>query len=168
MDLIEILESYPTDKIANGFGPIYEALFSPLRYTTVSILEIGIFKGGSLRAWRDYFPNATVFGLDIEKTFVHPLEKEERIEARIVDAADHVELSKWIGKKYFDIIIDDGSHRKSEILAAFDILWPRLYPGGIYSIEDIKIDAISISELKDAVISTYMYSDKHMLILRKR
>ena len=39
--------------------------FAPLKTEPLRVLEIGIERGGSLLMWRDYFPNAQVFGIDI-------------------------------------------------------------------------------------------------------
>jgi hypothetical protein len=55
---------------------IYQHHFSAYRNTPVKFLEIGVFKGGSLELWRNYFGmNATIFGIDIEPacaTYVTP------------------------------------------------------------------------------------------------
>jgi hypothetical protein len=46
---------------------IYEHHFAAYRTTPVKFLEIGVFKGGSLELWRNYFGmNATIFGIDID------------------------------------------------------------------------------------------------------
>src|SRR5437868_5521713 len=45
---------------------IYDRHFSPLRGKDVNILEIGVFQGGSMAMWVDYFgPKAKIFGIDI-------------------------------------------------------------------------------------------------------
>ena len=36
-----------------------------------------------------------------------------------------------------DIVLDDGSHRMSHILASFQFLYPRLAKNGIYMVEDL-------------------------------
>ena len=35
------------------------------KITEQTVLEIGIHNGGSIKLWRDYFINATIYGLDI-------------------------------------------------------------------------------------------------------
>src|SRR5215475_13984002 len=46
---------------------IYERHFSRFRGQEVHIAEIGIYSGGSLEMWRDYFsPKAHIYGVDIE------------------------------------------------------------------------------------------------------
>jgi len=45
---------------------IYERHFSRFRNAAPVILEIGVFGGGSLAMWKEYFgPSAQVLGLDI-------------------------------------------------------------------------------------------------------
>ena len=38
--------------------------FNSLRTEQIAFLELGIYKGGSLLMWRDYFQNGDIFGLD--------------------------------------------------------------------------------------------------------
>jgi len=60
------LEHYDTDKVANRYLDVYDPIFEPLVDKYITLLEIGVQKGGSLLFWRDYFPNATIVGIDIE------------------------------------------------------------------------------------------------------
>ena len=46
---------------------VYEKHFSRFRGQEVHVLEIGVYSGGSLEMWRDYFgPQARIHGVDIE------------------------------------------------------------------------------------------------------
>src|SRR5688572_15994126 len=46
--------------------PIYDRYFSAMRGTQFKFLEIGVFGGGSLDMWREYFgPDAKIFGVDV-------------------------------------------------------------------------------------------------------
>lgn len=58
---------YGTDKASpsNDFLSFYERYFEPLRGRPIKLLEIGVMDGASLRTWRDYFPNGTIIGVDI-------------------------------------------------------------------------------------------------------
>ena len=44
----------------------YAGIFAGRRDQPLRILELGVHSGASLLIWRDYLPNATVVGLDIE------------------------------------------------------------------------------------------------------
>ncbi len=62
--LHDLMAKYGSDKAAHGFCPFYEDFFAPVRMDVKSVLEIGVEDGASIRGWLDYFPNATVWGLD--------------------------------------------------------------------------------------------------------
>jgi hypothetical protein len=141
MSIQELLTKYNSDKIAHSYGPIYEKLFAPLREKVTRVLEIGVFQGGgSLKAWRDYFPNAQVIGLDIDPFCMC---KGERIETRLIDATNAGQLEMVPGD--FDIIIDDGSHVLADQIKSFNLLFPKLKDDGLYVIEDIQnLDTTSL------------------------
>jgi methylase of polypeptide subunit release factors len=91
----------------------------------------------SLRAWRDYFSNANVYGADIDTEI---LKNEERIKTYYVDQTNAVsisELFKNIGNINFDIIIDDGLHEYSANICLFENSFEFLSKKGIYIIEDV-------------------------------
>ena len=67
MNLIEIGKKYPSSKNISGFIQLYEKYFSTLKNSKINILEIGVEGGDSLRIWREYFTNANICGIDIDK-----------------------------------------------------------------------------------------------------
>lgn len=142
MDLTQLAQVFHTDKWGtHRYTPHYEQHLKHLRTQRFTLLEIGVGgyavegKGGaSLRMWKNYFPRARIFGLDIEdKSFVdrkrirtfQGSQTDEQLLRRIVDEA-------------FDlrVVIDDGSHRPEHIRATFEVLFPLLPDGGVYAIED--------------------------------
>jgi cephalosporin hydroxylase len=113
----------------------YERLFRPFRDLPITVLEIGVFDGGSLHLWEDYFSRATIVGIDI-----NPDCKKYEGGRRIVEIASQADetVMKMIGTRYEPtIIIDDGSHRADHILSSFESLYPTLKSGGIYIVEDM-------------------------------
>lgn len=144
-ELTDVGRRFGTDKVHpdhsfNGlcYLDIYERYFAPLRDQPISILEIGVLNGQSLRTWKAYFPNASVFGIDIDpRCKTH---EEDRIQVAIGSQDDPEFLKSCFGaERKFDIIIDDGLHVNALTLATFQHLFaPRLNPGGIYIIEDTK------------------------------
>jgi hypothetical protein len=127
-----------TDKGVRGhhFTEIYEHLFFPLKEQPIRILEIGVAGGGSLTLWRDYFPGAKIFGIDI-------LDRSEldteRIRTFVADQASREQLQRFIdthGSDY-DIILDDGGHTMEQQQTSFGYLFPHVKPGGYYVIEDV-------------------------------
>jgi len=47
------------------YTPAYHRFFSEWRDRPLRVLEIGVYLGGSLQMWREYFPKATIFAIDI-------------------------------------------------------------------------------------------------------
>jgi Methyltransferase domain len=116
---------------------IYERHFAPFRNTPVRMLEIGVFKGGSLQIWREYFgSNAIIFGIDIDPRCVDYVDQPNQV--RIGSQADQSFLKSVISEMGNpDIILDDGSHIGRHQRASFNALFPTLKYGGLYVIEDL-------------------------------
>ena len=115
---------------------IYEENFSKFKKRKITILEIGIAKGGSLRMWKNYFSSdSTIVGIDINpecKKF-----EKDNIKTYIGNQTDVNFLGsviKDIGKP--DIIIDDGGHTSSQQIISFNYLFGHLNDKGIYLVED--------------------------------
>jgi SAM-dependent methyltransferase len=120
-----------------SYLPVYEKLFEPVRDRPLSILELGVFGGGSLRAWEEYFPNAVIAGVDLDPPNV---QFNGRVRMYKGDQADIGLLSKIaaeVAPEGFDVIIDDCAHIGAVAKASFWYLFENhLKPGGLYSIED--------------------------------
>nr|WP_299379340.1 glycosyltransferase [uncultured Halomonas sp.] len=117
----------------------YERLLYPYKDKEVNVLEIGIQNGGSLEIWADYFKNAhRLVGCDIEKKCGELVYDDERIHIIVGDANSSIAFDS-IKKTSptFDIIIDDGSHRSSDIIKSFMRYFPLLEEGGSYIAEDL-------------------------------
>jgi hypothetical protein len=105
--------------------------------------------GSSLRAWRDFFPNSAVFGLDVDKKVLF---EDNRLKCFYADQSksDSLELSisninKFLGETIeYDFIIDDGSHVVEHMILTFHSLKKFLKSGGIYIIEDIRYKDLNI------------------------
>ena len=113
--------------------------FTYLKEQDIFILEIGVSGGGSLKMWYEYFPNATIIGLDIND------ESElsnDRTHVYQLDQSNDYQLESFVKqceeKGYeFDIIIDDGSHHMRDQQVTLGYLFPLLKSKGIYVIEDL-------------------------------
>ena len=120
----------------------YEHYLSPYRDKAVNILEIGAQNGGSLEIWAKYFPRATtITGVDINPDCAQLAFDDPRVRLVVGDASTpeiSTQLFDTVGSS-FDIIIDDGSHRSSDIVKAFAMYFPRLVSGGIYLMEDVHV-----------------------------
>ncbi|MES2219512.1 MAG: class I SAM-dependent methyltransferase [Acidobacteriota bacterium] len=117
----------------------YERLLSPYRGLPVKLLEIGIQNGGSLDIWSKYFPQARKFvGCDINPKCNLLRYDDPRIAVVVGDAnSDAVQTKVLSHSQTFDIAIDDGSHRSSDIVKSFCRYFPHLADGGIFIAEDL-------------------------------
>lgn len=139
------------------YASVYEGLFGHCRHDVRLVFECGLGTkttrfpnnmsetgrpGASMRVWRDFFPNAQVYGADIDRD---TLFRDERIETFWVDQTDRAAIqSMWseIGQSGFDLIIDDGLHTFAAGKTMFEGSYERLKSGGIYVIEDVSNDSL--------------------------
>jgi hypothetical protein len=132
------LAGVKTDKgiTIHHFTEVYEHFFFPLKNTATRILEIGIAGGGSLEMWRDYFPRATIYGIDIEPKSEMD---SDRVKTFVADQADRSRLKSFIDAfgGYYDIIVDDGGHAMDQQQISLGFFFKYLKPGGYYVIEDV-------------------------------
>lgn len=127
-----------TDKgsLDHNFLEIYEKFFFQWIDVPIRILEIGVYDGGSLGLWYDYFTKANIFGIDIyPKTDF----ENNRIKTFVADQANREQLQKFIDLNggNFDIIIDDGGHGMEQQQVSLGFLFPFINQGGYYIIEDL-------------------------------
>lgn len=113
----------------------YGRMLSDFRDQPITLMEIGIFNGASLRLWERYFSNATIVGVDIQQSRSRFARGRVKVE---IGSADDPEFLVAVSAKYPpDVIIDDASHRADHIIFAFERLYPTLRPGGCYIVEDV-------------------------------
>ncbi len=119
------------------YFPVYERYFAPFRGKAVNILEVGVFHGGSLQMWKDYFgTKAKIYGIDINPE-CKKLE-EEQIEIFIGSQSDRKFLSELKSKlPALDIILDDGGHTMQQQIVTFEEMYGHVKNGGIYLCEDV-------------------------------
>lgn len=118
---------------------IYERVFGGLRQQPLRILEIGVFRGASLKMWRKYFhPDSVIVGVDIDPATRCYDDPQNNIHVRIGAQQDQVFLQSVVAEfGRFDVIIDDGSHFTSHMIASFNYLFAAgLKEQGIYFVED--------------------------------
>lgn len=116
---------------------IYHRHFSKFIGREVHVMEVGIYSGGSLPMWREYFgKGCRVYGVDIQEACT--AYKDERIEILIGDQADR---SFWAKVRHatpkIDILIDDGGHIPEHQIVTLEEMLPHIRPGGVYLCEDI-------------------------------
>jgi len=119
---------------------VYREVFGALTSRPMRILEIGVLAGAG-RLWRRYFshPDTVVVGIDILPACAQFDSPHDGIRVRIGSQADPVFLQEIVREfGPFDLIIDDGSHRSSHMIASFNCLFADgLKEAGIYFVEDL-------------------------------
>lgn len=139
---------------SHTYADFYEEIFRHCRNDIRRVFECGIgqgdtglpldqgvdgYPGASLRVWKDYFPNAMIYGADIDKEVLF---QEERINTFFVDQTSDVFIREmWgnIAADNFDIIIDDGLHTFEAGICLLENSINNLAAEGVYIIEDVKI-----------------------------
>lgn len=119
------------------FLDVYERHFARYRGSPVRMLEIGVFEGGSLELWREYFgPKAVLFGIDIDARCRDFATSPTQVRIGSQDDPDFLRsvVAEMGG---IDIVLDDGSHIGRHQEASFRALFPLLEDGGLYAIEDM-------------------------------
>ena len=147
MTLEQLSDNSKTDKnTVHSYLPLYEKLLADKKLTAKTILEIGIGdfgekNGGSIKLWRDYFPHATIYGLDILpiSRVMDELLNDERVRLYTsVDAYDSDFFSKHFLNLRCDLILDDGPHTLSSMKQFIKLYSQIMADDGILIIEDIQ------------------------------
>lgn len=111
---------------------VYDSIFNTFdRNAEIDILESGIEYGGSLSAWKEFFPNAKVTGVDIRDNRKPEFVRDD-VEFIIGDIKDYKPDRK------FDLIIEDGNHSNFDALWAIANLSHHLKDGGVLIVEDVQ------------------------------
>jgi cephalosporin hydroxylase len=133
-----IIDNSLTDKnTAHSYIPVYEKLFSPFRETCKNVLEVGVYYGGSVKLWNDYFPNANVYAFDLDLSRNQYHTKSPRVHIMQSDAYQ-LNIVKAFQPATFDFVMDDGWHTLDS-MCKFAALYNRLVrPGGYLIIEDLQ------------------------------
>lgn len=116
---------------------IYERHFERFRGKSPVMLEVGVFGGGSLQMWKEYFgPDCRIIGLDINPECKK--HEDEGIEI-FIGSQDDPNIINQIFKKYpdIDIVLDDGSHQMKHMMSTFEMVYLRVNPNGVYMVEDM-------------------------------
>ena len=126
----------------------YLDLLARLRPRPRRIVELGIYEGGSTALLAHLLRPDRIVAVDLAADRADALDRfsadhgyDDVVRAHYgVDQADRPALERVLdedlGDAAPDLIIDDASHLLAETRASFEVLFPRLAPGGHYIIED--------------------------------
>jgi hypothetical protein len=190
-EIDELFEKYGTDK--GCYASIYHALFKRIRLQIRKVVEVGIGTlipdakssmvgwgaptyrpGGSLRAWRDYFPGAEIHGIDVQPDT--QLVGEPRIHTHFCDSTETEatrQLVVELGLGSCDVVIDDGSHVDTDQVATLRNLFPLVHSGGFYIVEDV-LPRTLLSDYRDVVDEVvgsdlmFANNDENLFVVSRR
>lgn len=138
-DLVKFFENNTENCINKWmhYFDIYDNFFKSYRNKPAVILEIGVYQGGSLKMWRNYFgENALIYGIDINpecKQF-----ETENIKI-FIGSQEDPEFLQYVKSQIpkIDILIDDGGHTMGQQIVSFEELYDHIKDDGVYLIEDL-------------------------------
>jgi len=157
-ELCDLALKYMTDKCptwGHSYTQWYYNEFKDRREQVRKVLEIGVggspdnlkhnpnyITGASLYMWRDFFPKAQIYGIDVLPQLVF---KAERIEVYLCDQRDDAGLLEVLKQTGYDLdlVIDDASHRPADQVSTALTILPLLQKGALYVIEDINDRSIT-------------------------
>lgn len=116
---------FDIDKKSHGYMPFYDAYLLPLRSRPARLLEIGVWRGNSLRMWQKAMPHWVIEGLDLQPSSV------AGCRIHVGNQADRKFLAGLPG---YDVVIDDGGHRSQQQIISLVSL---IRHTELYVIEDL-------------------------------
>lgn len=164
-NLKQLIENYGSDKFNMGYLGFYAAVLKD-REQVKHMVEIGLGThntdvvsnmghfgkpGASLRAFRDYLPQAQIYGADIDKRILF---EEERIKTFFVDQTRRETLDKLAASipQDIDLIIDDGLHSPDANIRTLDFALKKIKIGGWIAIEDIRPESLPVWKVVSAML----------------
>jgi SAM-dependent methyltransferase len=164
--LLETFQKHGGDKSSfHNYHLVYGSLFDdPTKVKKV--FEIGLGSnnpevvssmgfhgtpGASLRAFREFFPNAQIFGADIDERVLF---QENRISTFFIDQLSDASFENLPTEASgdLDLFIDDGLHSPDANLRSLMFGLKAVRPGGFVVIEDIREEAIDIWRVASALL----------------
>lgn len=148
---MSLVDNNRTDKnTVHSYLELYGRLLGPKKDTARNVLEVGIFEGGSIKMWNDFFPNATVHGLDmihINNVWEGIRNNEKIVLHTSIDAYDsNFVKTNFLDRNIrFDFMLDDGSHQLEDMKKFIKLYSEIMTEDGILIIEDVqRLDWIDI------------------------
>ena len=143
MSLEQLVDTSLTDKSTiHSYLPLYEKLLQSKKETAKNVLEIGIYFGGSIKLWNDYFTNANIYGLDIldiNHVWEGIKNNDKIILYTSTDAYDtNFFVSNFLNRNVrFDFMLDDGPHTLESMKQFIKLYSQVMKHDGILMIEDV-------------------------------
>ena len=146
MSLKEIVDNSKTDKnTTHSYLELYQKLLISKKETAKNVLEVGIGdfgkkNGGSIKLWKDFFTNATIYGLDIlpiDRVMDELINDDRVILYTSSNAYDNNFFTTQFLNKNIkcDFMLDDGPHTLESMKQFYSQI---MTDDGILIIEDVQ------------------------------
>jgi precorrin-6B methylase 2 len=156
-ELCELMNQFGSDKGSgwHNYTKFYHDLFKDVRMQIETFFELGLGTnntsipwnmgvdgkpGASLFGWQKYFPNAQIYGADIDKDILF---QTDRISTCFCDQTNPEiirDMWKTINRE-FDVIMEDGMHDYSANITFFENSIDWVKKGGVYIMEDLTLES---------------------------
>jgi hypothetical protein len=175
MSLEQLVDNERTDKnTVHSYLPLYQELLKSKKETAQNVLEVGIYKGGSIKLWSDFFTNATIYGLDDGTDIIsindtlEDLKNKNNIKLYLShDAYDEgVFKLNFLDKDVkFDLLLDDGPHSLESMIKFIKLYSQIMTDDGILIIEDVQ--EYELIEILKSVVPDHLKKYIKVYDLRK-
>jgi hypothetical protein len=120
------------------YFPVYEKIFSKYKNKKITFVEIGVFNGGSLDMWKNYFgENSKIIGIDLNEDCKKFENKKKNIHVHIGNQSDVKFWDNFFLKVgNVDITLDDGGHTNLDQIITTSKVVENINDGGVMVIED--------------------------------
>lgn len=169
--LTKLAIKHKTDKWGkHHYTPYYYDLFKDKQKTTKKIIEIGVGEGASLRMWQDFFPNANIYGAEIDLKRIFEDGSIKVFKCDQSSEKDLIALIKEVGSD-IDFVIEDASHKPEDQIFTCLTLMPKLKRDVIYIIEDVAdvtiIEKLSVYDCEMITVGE-RYDDRLIIAKHKK
>jgi hypothetical protein len=121
---------------AHSYTTTYEKYIP--RHKKITMLEIGVWKGDSIRMWNKYNEKIDLYAIDINPGVTSHFTGIENVSLHIGNQSDLILIDDiFKSVETFDVVVDDGSHNYHDIFVSYLAIFPKLKNGSIYFIEDL-------------------------------
>jgi predicted O-methyltransferase YrrM len=127
------------------------------------MVEIGVDQGGSTSFFAKLLKPKKLIAIELSSEpiksvtdFLSEQDPEGRVEIHWgVNQADRIAIPNLLdsafGTHALDLVVDDASHLLSPSIASFEMIFPRLRPGGLYVLEDWSCDHLAELGITQAI-----------------
>jgi hypothetical protein len=142
--LERLIDNSRSDKnTIHSYLPLYEKLLTSKKETAKRVLEVGIWRGGSIKLWKDFFTNAVVHGVDIIdiNTVWSEIKNNRGI---VLHTSTNAYDSDFVTTNFlnqnikFDFLLDDGPHTLESMKQFIRLYSQLMADDGILIIEDVQ------------------------------